>query len=80
MSHLRLNNSVSNKPYTEKYEGTVDERDEEIAAEELRRHRMRNDSFLTDAMEGFFKNKLVCPVSIMVIPAGLFRVVDEGAG
>ncbi|PIK58826.1 putative ubiquitin carboxyl-terminal hydrolase 19 [Apostichopus japonicus] len=54
-------NRVKVKPYTQTFDS--DGRPDEVIAEESwKRHKRRNDSFVSDIFQGQYKSKLVCPV------------------
>ncbi|PIK48608.1 putative ubiquitin carboxyl-terminal hydrolase 19 [Apostichopus japonicus] len=54
-------NRVKVKPYTQTFDS--DGRPDEVIAEESwKRHKRRNDSFISDIFQGQYKSKLVCPV------------------
>ena len=54
-------NRVRTKPYVETFEAKGTEPDVEIAREVSRRHKLRNDSYVADLFEGYFKSTVICP-------------------
>jgi ubiquitin C-terminal hydrolase len=55
-------NRVRKKPYVETFEAKGTEPDVEIAREVTRRHKLRNDSYVADLFEGYFKSTVICPL------------------